>query len=142
MKHSAAGSSEKPPDSTIVVLDENLSGHSILQALHDRGLPVQPQINYVARGATDVAVVAALAKYTNLVLVTKDADFRYKRDLVKQLLSAKMRVFVLTSAGNKQGSALVEQIAAAWPAMQRFLAKNAPPFVVKVGHDGVLLRHH
>lgn len=142
MKRSAAGSSGKPPETIILILDENLSGRSILAGLAQRGLPVMPQTDYAPRGVTDADLVSALSKHPHLVLVTKDRDFRYKQDLVNQLMKAGLRVFALTSAGNRQGADLVDQISAAWPAMQRFIARHPPPFVIKVGNDGALSKHH
>lgn len=142
MKRSERESSnQKPPDAIVLVLDENLSGHSIYNALISKGLPVHRQFDFVARGASDLELVAGLAKDRNRVLITKDRDFRYKGDLIAQLLAAGMRVFALTAAGNKRGEDIVDQIVKSWPRIQRFLKKHRAPFVAKISSNADISLH-
>jgi predicted nuclease of predicted toxin-antitoxin system len=142
MKRSAVGASDKRLESVIIVMDENIAGHSILEVLNRRGIRAESQLKYTPRGVFDDDLVAALAPHPNLVLVTKDRDFRYKRDLVEKLPRLGLRIFVLSGLGSKTGEQIAAQILDAWPALRRFLKRNPPPFVAHVRADGTAAMHH
>ncbi len=140
MKRSAASTKPQPED-VVLLLDENLSGRSILSSLREQGIPVAGQAELLPRGISDSELLTNMAKLPGHYLLTRDPDFRYKRDVVETLRRVRVSVFVLTASGNKTGAQLAELIAATWPAMKRFIAKNDRPFVAKVRTDGSIMLH-
>ena len=131
----------KPPNETILMLDENLSGKTIISALQKRSVPVRSQTDYMERGVPDETLLALLAHERNVYLLTKDRDFRYKPSVKKALIEAKVGAFVITATKNKTGAQLVEMIAIAWPKIQRAIERNKRPFVAKIMGDGSVDLH-
>jgi predicted nuclease of predicted toxin-antitoxin system len=61
--------------SLILLLDENLSGHRIVEGLTLLKIPVKPQTAIMERGLPDEQVLEILAQHTDCFLLTKDSDF-------------------------------------------------------------------
>jgi hypothetical protein len=141
MKRSAATTSARLPEQAVFVLDENLSGRSIVNGLRSRQIPVHPFTDYFDRGTDDHELIAGMHGRPDLYLISRDRDFRYKPDMAAALLRAGVGAFVLTSAGNKTGTQLVEIIVGAWNGIARFAAKTPRPFVAKVRANGTVERH-
>lgn len=120
----------------ILVLDENLSGHRIVQGLQERGIPAQPQTNFMERGLPDEDVLRILKKTPDAFLLSKDADF-HRRPAVRAALEQHgIGAFVITAHKGKTAPQLVELVAAAWPHLVRFAAHHRRPFVAKILGDG------
>lgn len=136
-----SSTTSKPPDEIIVMLDENLSGKTIVSALKEKGVPVRAQTDYMERGVPDETLLSLLAHERNVYLLTKDRDFRYKPSVKKALLESKVGAFVITATKNKTGVQLVEMISAAWPKIQRSIEKHKRPFVAKIMGDGSVELH-
>ena len=141
MKRSAADTNARPPEDVSFVLDETLSGASIVQGLRERGFPVSAFTDLFVRGISDAELIARMRGRAGLYLITRDRDFRYRPDIATALLGAAIGAFVLTSAGNKTGAQLVEVIASAWKGILRFAARTPPPFVATVRSDGTVEKH-
>lgn len=131
----------KPPDEIILMLDENLSGKTILSGLQEKGIPVKAQTDYMERGVPDEMLLELLASERNTYLITKDRDFRYKPSVKKALLKSSIGVFVITATKNKTGPQLVEMIADAWPKIVKTTRKHKRPFVAKIMGDGSVTLH-
>jgi len=131
----------KPPDEIILMLDENLSGKTIVSALKEKGVPVRSQTDYMERGVPDETLLSLLAHERNVYLLTKDRDFRYKPSVKRALLDSKVGAFVITATKNKTGAQLVEMIAVAWPKIKRTIERNKRPFVAKIMGDGSVELH-
>ena len=70
----------------ILVLDENLSGHRIVDGLRERGIPVKPQTDFMKRGLPDEEVLRILSQHPNCCFLTKDSDF-HRKPMVKTAIS-------------------------------------------------------
>ena len=136
MKRSAASMTGKPHEACALLLDETLSGKSIVETVKAAGVPIVGFEEFADRGIDDKTLLTRLAKRRDLYLITRDRDFRYKHDVVNTLREAELGAFVLTSAGNKTGGQLASTLIAAWPRIRRFIHEHARPFVAKVRSDG------
>ncbi len=120
----------------ILVLDENLSGKSILGGLRANGLPVKAQTELMKRGISDKKVLAALAKHRDHYLLSKDSHFYKKPGLRRMLTQDRLGAFVITGHGGKAAPALVALITKAWPGIQRCVNNHDRPFVAKIVAEG------
>ena len=122
--------------SVILVLDENLSGKSILAGLRKANVPARPQTDFMERGIEDTAVFAALAAHPDCYLLTKDREF-HRRPMEKHaLMKCRIGAFVITAQKNKTGAELVDIICRAWPRIERCARKHTRPFIAKIRADG------
>ncbi len=128
----------KPPKEFVLMLDENLSGKSIVEGLAAKGVPAKAQTDFMPRGIPDEELLDNLAHHPNVYLLTKDRDFRYKPSVKSRLQAANIGAFVITATKNKTGAQLVELIAEAWPKIVRFVSKNKRPFVAKINGQGAI----
>jgi hypothetical protein len=117
------------------VLDENLSGHRIVQGLRQRGIPVKPQTELMKRGVSDEEVLRNIARHADHFLLSKDRDFRYKPVVKKALIEHQVGAFIITSQKGKTAAELVELIAHAWPRIQHCAVEKSRPFVAKITAD-------
>lgn len=128
----------KPPEQFVLMLDENLSGKSIVEGLVAKGIPARPQTDFMPRGIPDEELLDNLARHPDIYLISKDSDFRYKPSVKSRLHAAQVGAFVITASKNKTGAQLVDLIAAAWPRIVRFVAKHQRPFVAKINGQGIV----
>ena len=115
-----------------LLLDETLSGRTVLSGLKTHGIPVMGLCEVVDRGSSDTTVLNALAARPDLYLLTRDRDFRYHPRVKERLMAHGIGVFVITSAGNKTAPELVAIVLSAWPAINRFVKRNKRPFAAKI----------
>jgi predicted nuclease of predicted toxin-antitoxin system len=120
----------------ILLLDENLSGHRIVEGLTALGIPVKPQTDIMARGIPDEEVLKALAQHPDCYLLTKDSDFHKKPMIKHALIEHGVGAFVITAHKNKTAGDLSALIGKAWHRIQRFAEKHDRPFVAKILADG------
>lgn len=73
------------------------------------------------------------------LVLTKDRKIRYRGPEVAALAGAGVGAFVLR-AGNVQGQDMGQIFVKALPAMKRFAAKTARPFIVSVAQSGRLTK--
>lgn len=127
---------ERAAGSLVLVLDENLSGKTILAGLLAAQVPARPQTDFIRRGSTDQEVLRALAPHRECFLLSKDSDFHRKTIQKKALTEHRIGAFVITSHKGKTGPELVELITRAWPRIQAFAARVDRPFAVKILANG------
>lgn len=120
----------------ILVLDENLSGKSLLAGLREAQIPVRPQTDYFERQTKDPEAFAALAAHPDVYLLTKDRAFHRRPAEKAALMEHRIGAFVITAQKNKTGLELVELVRVAWPRMERFARDNSKPFIAKILADG------
>jgi hypothetical protein len=119
-----------------LLLDENLSGRSIIEGLRAVGIPVKAQTDLMDRGIPDEEVLRILAEHPDCFLLTKDSDF-HKKPMIKQALVAHgVGAFVITAHKGKTAPELIELIRHAWNRVQKFAEKHKRPFVAKILADG------
>ncbi len=140
-KPSDVKSNKKQREPFALLLDENLSGKSIIQGLLDRDIPAYPQWHIAPRGATDADLLLALAKHDDLYLLSRDPDFRYHAAIRKCLVDSGVGAFVITSSGNKSSQEIIDLISRAWPRIQKFVSKTKRPFVAKVTSERKVQAH-
>lgn len=122
--------------SLILLLDENLSGHRIVEGLTSVGIPVKPQTDLMARGIPDEEVLSILAQHPECYLLSKDSDFHKKPVIRDALIEHGVGAFVITSHKGKRADELVALIAKAWKRIEKFAEKHNRPFVAKILADG------
>ena len=126
----------RTPGRVILVLDENLSGRSILDGLRKHGIEVLAQTELMPRGIPDEEVLRILSGRVDCYLLTKDSDFHHHPTVKQALLQHGIGAFVITAHKNKTGPELVEMIAKAWRRIQRFAEQHPRPFAAKILADG------
>jgi len=122
--------------SVILLLDENLSGHRIIEGLTAHGIPVKPQTSIMERGIPDEEVLAALQQHPDCFLLSKDSDFHKKPAIKEAMIRQGIGVFVITAHKGKTAAELVELIRISWSRIERFARKHDRPFVAKILADG------
>ena len=142
MKRCEPPTNAPPPEPFSLLLDETLSGKSIVQALKSHGIPVVPHEEFAARGISDIALMDSMHHHPELYFLTRDRDFRYKKDIVATLQRNGVGAFVLTASGNRTGAQLIAIILQAWPAIARFVLRHSRPFVAKILGDGSVHLHN
>lgn len=138
MKRSASPRSASQPE-PVFVLDENLSGKSIVAGLLAKGLKVRPFADVFPRGMDDMALLKAISETRDLFLVTRDRDFRHKPDVSRALRRTSVGVFVLTASGNRTGEQLQAILIESWSRMVRVARKSPRPFIALVRGDGSVI---
>lgn len=100
-----------------------------------------PSYDLVKKGAADIEILAALAGRPDLLLLSRDADFRYHPATRDRVIRAGVGAFVITSSGNKKSAEIVEIIAKAWRRIHKFARKNKRPFVARINSSGAVELH-
>lgn len=124
------------PGSVTLLLDENLSGRRIIEGLSNCGISVKPQTDIMERGITDQEVLAALSRYPDYYLLTKDSDFHKKPMIKEALILHGIGAFVITAHKGRTANELVSLVNDAWKRINRFAEKHSRPFVAKILADG------
>ena len=127
---------DRAPGRVVLVLDENLSGKSIVEGLRAGGVPVKPQTDFMERGVSDPEVFAALAPHADCYLLTKDSQFHRRPGERAALIRHRVGAFVITSHKNKTGPELVALIRESWPKIERFARAHCRPFIAKILASG------
>jgi predicted nuclease of predicted toxin-antitoxin system len=135
-KPSAANSPSKPHDPIVLFLDRNLGKKTIAAALHQAGATVQVHDDHFPPNARDEEWLSEVGR-RGWVILTKDTRIRYREIERMALMNAGVRAFVLT-AKNLQGSEMASVFVKALPAIRRFAARHAPPFIAKVTQSGII----
>jgi len=120
----------------ILLLDENLSGHRIIERLTSAGIPVRPQTDLMARGIPDEEVLRIVAQHPECYLLSKDSDFHKKPVVRTALIEHGVGAFVITSHKGKRADELVVLIVRSWKRIEKFAQKHNRPFVAKILADG------
>jgi hypothetical protein len=120
----------------ILLLDENLSGHRIIEGLTAHGVPVRPQTSIMKRGIPDEEVLSVLEHHPDLFLLSKDSDFHKKPVIKEAVIRHGIGAFVITAHKGKTAAELVELICISWNRMERFARNHDRPFVAKILADG------
>jgi len=132
-KKRSATNSSRPLDSCVFFIDRSLGRKAVADALHAAGARVEVHDDHLPQDAKDEEWLSYVGE-RNWVALTQDARIRYHELEFKALYRAKVRAFVLTAKGLR-GEENAAIIVNALPAMLRFLAKHAGPFVARIGRN-------
>jgi len=72
------------------------------------------------------------------VVLTKDSKIRYRQNEIAELLSARVRSFVLVSR-NLLGSEMARIFVKALPAMKKLYGSQPAPFIAHIHRDGTVV---
>lgn len=133
-KRSDASSKSKLPSSFVFFLDRSLGKKKIAAALRQAGAAVEIHDDHFPPSAKDEDWLREAGKRGWTVL-TKDRRIRHRTPELAALIKAGVRVFVL-AAGDLQGVEMAEIFVKALPAINRFAARNSPPFIARVTKGG------
>jgi hypothetical protein len=117
------------------VLDENLAGRSILDALGAHQIPAIASTALVPAGASDEDLLAAMEP-TKHFLVSRDRDFRYHRATTDLAASRKMGRFIITARKNMTGRDFAELLIRAWPTIRKIIGRTKRPFIATIDRAG------
>src|SRR5260370_19095269 len=138
-KRSAANSSSQL-ERIVFFIDRSLGRRVVSQALQAAGEAVIIHDDCFPQDAHDrVWLREAGAK--EWVVLTKDSKIRYRQNGITELLSARVRSFVLVSR-NLLVSEMGRIFVKALPAMKKLCASQSGPFIAHIHSDGtaVLMR--
>ena len=133
-KQSAASYKSKPHSSLVLFLDRSLGKHVVATALRQAGAHVEIHDDHFASDARDEDWLKDVGRRGWAVL-TKDRRIRYRAPELAALRKARVRTFVLT-AGDLQGTEMATIFTKALPAINRFAARNPPPFIATITKAG------
>jgi hypothetical protein len=136
-KKPSVANSPSPPERLVFFVDRSLGRKVVPHALRLAGGDVRVHDDFFAQDALDTLWLAEAGKH-GWVVLTKDARIRYRAAEVAALRAAKVRAFVLTAKGDMTGQEIAQAFVLALPAMKRWCAKIAPPFIARVGRDGAV----
>lgn len=124
-KRSVASTTEKPPEAFTFFLDQGLGDKVIAHALRQRGLNVTLLKEHFA---TEVG-------RRGWLILTKDDRIRRRPVEREALMRGGARAFILPS-GNMSGDEMASAIVKALPKIQKFVARNSPPFIARISKAG------
>ena len=114
----------------VFFLDRNLGKHTIANALRQAGAEVQIHDDHFRQETPDEEWLREVGRRSWIVL-TKDAQIRYRAHERAALMQAGVGAFVLV-AKNLSGREMADVFVKALPAIRRFVANHQPPFIAKV----------
>jgi predicted nuclease of predicted toxin-antitoxin system len=132
-KRSAANSSSQL-ERIVFFIDRSLGRRVVSQALRACGETVIVHDDRFPQDAHD-RVWLREAGAQGWVVLTKDSKIRYRQNEITEILSARVRSFVLVSR-NLLGSEMARIFAKALPAMKKVCASQPAPFIAHVWRDG------
>ena len=135
-KRSESNSPSKLPKPLIFFIDRSLGRKIIAAALRQAGADVRIHDDHFPPDERDEKWLREVGR-RGWVVLTKDSRIRYRGPEVTALQRARVRAFVLTR-GDLQGAELAEIFVRALPTIERFVAKNPPPFIARIGRDGTV----
>ena len=130
----------KPPEEVTFFVDASLGGKIISEALHSAGAQIELHNDHFPQGTPDETWLKQVGAH-NWVVLTKDDKIRYHELERQALLSAGVRVFVLTAKGLR-GAENAQIFVEALPAIHRLLNRQPGPFIARVtrGAEVALLK--
>src|SRR6266849_6394462 len=135
-KRSAANSSSQL-ERIVFFIDRSLGRRVVSQAIRAAGEAVIVHDDCFPQDAHDrVWLREAGAK--GWVVLTKDSKIRHRQNEIAELLSARVRSFVLVSR-NLLGSEMARIFVKALPAMKKLSASQPAPFIAHVYRDGMVV---
>lgn len=118
----------------ILFIDRDTWSHALDAALREAGIPFERHRDHFANNTEDVEWIAELGR-RGWVAVTRDQRIRHRPNELAAVRAAGLHLFALTS-GNLSAAQTAQVLLAAWPAIQRAVARTAPPALWSVTRGG------
>src|SRR5688572_28137926 len=118
----------------VVFIDEGMGRYIVPEALRGAGLSVEVHLDHFRQGTPDREWIEEVSK-RGWAIIGKDKGHRYESLEMLAIERSKARLFTLGS-GMSKGRENADVILKAWPAMQRFDATHAAPYIARIARDG------
>lgn len=115
----------------VFFLDRNLGKYTIADALRQAGARVEIHDDHFPRDAKDEEWLREVGR-RGWIILTNDKRIRYRSNERTALMQANGRAFVIVARGDISAHIVAEILVRALPAIRRFVARHAPPFIAKV----------
>lgn len=115
----------------VFFLDRNLGRYTIAQALRQAGARVEIHDDHFPRNAKDEEWLREVGQ-RGWIILTNDKKIRYRSNERTALMQANGRAFVIVARGDISAHIVAEILVRALPAIHRFVARHAPPFIARV----------
>jgi|SRR3990170_1859561 len=132
-KRFGVSSKSKPHEPVVFFLDRSLGKRIIASALRGAGVEVRVHDDHFTPDAQDKDWLPAVGERGWIVL-TKDRRIRYRAAELTALQKAHVRLFTLI-ARDLQGPEMADIFIKALPAIEKFAARNSPPFIAKIARN-------
>jgi hypothetical protein len=130
---------EADPHQFTYLLDESISGKTLIAAMRGAGFDVKVLREEFGSGTPDPVWLPAAVE-RGWILIGKDDRWRYRSEEKAILIRAKARAFIFASKTAKRDE-IAEAIMMALPAMARLIASQPAPFIARIllsGYVGLL----
>ncbi len=131
---SGRGATAAPTQQPVLFIDRDTWSHALDAALRGAGIPFERHRDHFANNTEDVDWIAEVGR-RGWVAVTRDQRIRHRPNELAAVRAAGLHLFALTS-GNLSAAQTAQVLLAAWPAIQRAVAKTAPPALWSVTRGG------
>ena len=115
----------------VFFLDRNLGGYIIAETLRQTGASVEIHDDHFRSDARDDAWLREVGQQ-GWIILTNDKRIRYRSNERAALMQAGGSAFVIVARGDISAHIVAEILVKALPAIHRFVARHAPPFIAKV----------
>jgi predicted nuclease of predicted toxin-antitoxin system len=122
-----------PPEGTALAtlfIDRDLWSRRLDAALREAGIPFVAHRDLFAHDTSDVEWIAEVGR-RGLVVLTRDQEIRRRPNELAAVRAARIHLFALTS-GNLSAGETAALCVAAWPAIQRAVARHAAPALFSI----------
>jgi|SRR5688572_8144098 len=118
------------------LLDENVGGKELSEALRKLGLTVHLSRDLFGKGVAD-EVLLDKAGECGWILLTKDRRIRRRPVELAALKRARVRTLFF-AAGDMTSTQMIHSLRAALPRIQRLVKRQKPPFLRRITPKGLL----
>lgn len=118
------------------LLDENVGGKELSEALRKDGLSVHLSRDVFGRGVEDEVWLPKVGEH-GWILLTKDRAIRRRPPELDALRKARVRALFF-AAGDMTSAQMISSFRAALPRIQRLVKREKPPFLWRITPSGKL----
>jgi predicted nuclease of predicted toxin-antitoxin system len=111
-------------------IDRDLWSRRLDAALREAGIPFVAHRDLFANDTPDVEWIAEVGRRA-MVVLTRDQEIRRRPNELAAVRAARIHLFALTS-GNLSAGETAALCIAAWPAIQRAVARHAAPAIFSI----------
>lgn len=130
-------STAAPPEAAAaptLFIDRDLWSRRLDAALREAGIPFVAHRDLFAGDTPDVEWIAEVGR-RGMVVLTRDQEIRRRPNELAAVRAARIHLFALTS-GNLSAGETAALCVAAWPAVQRAVARHPAPAIFSITRGG------